>query len=293
MRAISTVLDGTVFLLLVAAAVITLSLGGAVHPATGSAADVADVLASSTATIQYSLAPGVQAADSSVVTLNPTQGPEVRRIAHGTLAGHLATAAVTNLSVDGTAVTHTRDGFRRAVANATRNVTRGRDRLASIRAVWRPYPGSPIRGVVRVGPRPDPSVTVHTATFGVDSGFPDAREAALRAAEGGNVSTVSATIAERIVDGVFPVGPTRAALLGDYPAEQLVTYRYERLGRVLGTNVTERAVANDVTGANAELADALAERLERHVRTRFDSPTAAARAVSVDTVRITVRTWSP
>lgn len=299
MRATSTVLDAALFVLLVGAAVGTVAVGTSPPPtANADAADgVADALTTSTATVHYTLAPGARRASSRVVEFPVTEGPTFQRTAHGTLAGHLATAAVGSLTVHDERVTRTHADYRRAVANATRNLTRGRDHLARIGARWRPYPDAPLRGTVTVGPTPPPDATVHAETVVVASGLPSARGAARRAANGSasnaTFRSVGDAVARRIVDGLFPPNDTRSALLGDYPVEGLVTYRYERLGRLLGTNVTDRAVADDATGANAELAAVLGERLAADMRTRFRSPGAAADAVAVGRVRITVRTWSP
>lgn len=295
MRAVSTVLDAAFFLLLVSGAVLTLTLPAGTLPVPDAdAADgTADVLATSTADVQYSLAPGARHADGDLVSFPRSSGPAFHRSAHGTLADHLATAAVGNLTVAGERVTHTRDGFRREVANETRALTRSRDHLARVRAVWEPYPGAPVRGEVVVGPSPPPSATVHAATLTVDSGMPDAREAAQTAAASGGFDEVGAAVATRVVEGVVPRRASRTALLGDYPVDRLVEYRYRRLGRVFGTNVTAEVRANEAGAANAKLSAALGERLADDMRTRFESPSAAADRVSVGRVRITVRTWSP
>lgn len=295
-RATSTVLDAALFLLLVGAAVSTLTLPTSPPPsADADAADeVADVLATSTADVHYSLAPGARHAQSRVVEFPRTSGPQFQRTAHGTLASHLSAAAVGNLTVHGREVTHTRDDFERAVTNATRNATRNRDHVTQVRAVWEPYEDAPVRGVVEVGPTPPPSADVHTATLTVTSGLPAARGRARSAARvGGNFSHVGAIVADSVVAGLFPRQTTRRALLGDYPVAQLVTYRYERVGRLVGTNVTAAAVTDNATGANRQLAARLGEVVAADMRRRYDSPTAAASTVSVDTVRLTVRTWSP
>ncbi|MFD1586941.1 hypothetical protein ACFR9U_08095 [Halorientalis brevis] len=295
-RATSTVLDAALFLLLVGAAVATLTVPtGSLPSADADAADeMADVLATSTADVRYSLAPGARCATSAVLAFPRTSGPQFERTAHGTLAGHLASAALGNLTVDGVQVTHTRDDYERAVANATRNATRRRVHLTHVRAVWKPYDDAPLSGEVSVGPTPPASAAVHAATLTVASGLPATRSEARAAANtSGNMSAVGDVVAKNVVTGLFPPDATRAALLGDYPVAQLVTYRYERVGRLVGTNVTTRARANDATGANERLADSLGRKLTADMRSRFESADAAAANVSVDTVRLTVRTWSP
>lgn len=295
-RATSTVLDAALFLLLVGAAVATLTVPmGSLPSADADAADeMADVLATSTADVRYSLAPGARHVRSRVVVFPRTSGPQFQRSAHGTLAGHLASAAVGNLTLDGEQVTRTGDGYERAVVNATRNATRTRDHLTQVRAVWEPYDGAPLRGTMVVGPTPPPTEDVHAATVAVASGLPATQSEAQAAAnDSANVSAVGDVVATNVVEGLFPPDATQSALIGDYPVAQLVTYRYERLGRLVGVNVTAEAMANNATGANARLSDRLGRRFAADMRSRFASPEAAAANVSVDTVRVTVRTWSP
>lgn len=295
MRAVSTVLDTALFLLLVGAAMATLALpAGPLQFADADAADpTADTLATSTADVRYSLAPGARRADENLVSFPRESGPAFVRTAHGTLADHLGTAAVGTLTVGGQRVTHTRDGFRERVRNATQTALRGRDHLAQVRAVWEPYPDAPMGGQFVVGPSPPPAVTVHAATVTVDSGLPAARQQARATAEMGGYDEVADAVATRVITGLFPPGASEDALLGDYPVNRLVTYRYRRLGSLLEANVSAAVQSNNVGGANAALADALSDRLAADMRPQFESPAAAADAVRVGTVRLTVRTWSP
>jgi len=295
MRATSTVVDAAVFVLFVSGAIVTLTLPAAPLP-TGSedaADETADVLATSTATVNYTLAPGPEHARSAVVSFPTQRGPEYRRRARGTIARHLAAATVGNLTVDGTPVTHTHDDLVRNVKSATRNATRSRRHRAQVTAVWEPYDGAPLRGTIRVGPTPPPDATIHAATVTVASGLPATERAARQSAVGGNATAFGDVVAETVVRGLFPPDVTETALLGGYPVEQLVTYRYERLGDLLGARPVKPAVANNVTAANHRLTGALGERFAEDVRSRFESPTAAAETVDVSSVDITVRTWSP
>lgn len=293
MRATSTVLDAALFLLFVGAAIATLTLPVAGPPDSDAADATVDVLATSTADVQYTLEPGIVQAVDTVPSQDRQAALELRRSAHGTLADHLATAAVATVAVDGQRVTDTRIDYQRVVTNETQRVTRGRTHLAHVSAVWRPYPDAPLRGTVSVGPTPPPSADVHTERLSVGSGLPDAGEPARRAATNGSFDDVGATVASRIVDGLFPPRTTRSALLGDYPVEPLVAHRYRRFGQALGTNVSKPVSRDDPVAANAKLTRALGDRLAADMRRQFESPDDAARAVSVGTVDVTVRTWSP
>jgi hypothetical protein len=294
MRAASTVVDTGVFLLLVAGAVVTLTspLGPLPGPGDDAADETADVLATNTHDVSYSLAPA-EGGRSSVVSFPRTDGRAFQRTAHGTLAGHLAAAAVANLTMWNHSVTGPRADYVRSVAAVTRNLTRSRDHLAQVRAVWQPYEGAPVRGEVTVGPTPPPDQDVHVATMVVSSGFPATEAAATKRAREGNVTGVGRTVATNVVEGLFPPEETRSALVSGYPDAQLVTYRYERVGAIAGVNVTSYALADDPDAANDRLADRLGAAFAADMAARFDSPERAASTVSVDRVRFTVRTWSP
>lgn len=295
MRGVSTILDVTLFLLLVGGGVLLLSAptGTLPTPDEDAADGTAELLATSTADVRYSLAPGARRADGSLVAFPHADGPAFRRTAHGTLAAHLAAGARRNVTVDDRQVTHEAVDYRRATTGAVENATRGRETLAHVRAVWEPYPGAPVEGSVVAGPRPPPGADVHVATLTVDSGYPAAAADARRAAAEDGFSGVARVVAVRTVDGYFPPAHTRDLLLEDYPVDRLTAYRYRRFGRLVGANVTDHVGTEATAAANDELAATLTDRMAADMRRRFDTPAAAARAVSVDTVEITVRTWSP
>jgi hypothetical protein len=286
-RAVSTVLDVAVFLLLLSAAIGTLAL----PPSDGSAPDASPArttLATSTASVDYSLSPGARAADSSLAAFPRTDGPEFERTAHGSRAGLLADAAVRNLTVDGAQVTRTSDDFERAAARAVRNATGPRTRVV---ATWVPYRGSQVRGRVATGRRPPPEATVAGETLVVESGMPAARQRAVAAADRSGFAGVARVVANATIAGLFPRSQMRLTLRGDYPDDRLVQYRYRRFGRSLGAD-PGLVEAADVTDANARFRLALAREFQRDLRARYDSPAAAARAVRVGEVRIVVRRWS-
>ena len=289
-RAVASAVDAALFLLLVSAAVGTLTLGPPLSGEAGpDAGESLRRLQTVTANPTYSLAPGARRADESLVSFGRESGPEFERVAHGSVASLLADAAVGNTSVDGRAVTHTGDGFERVVRRAARNATGPR---VHVRAVWVPYPGAPLRGTLSAGRAPPPTVRVATATTTLDSGFPATRARALAAAERDGYAGVARTVADATVRGLFPPGRTARALRGDYPVDALVRYRYRRLATALGTSVRGPVERTEPRAANGRLAAALAVTLERDLRRSFDSPRAAARAVAVSEVRLVVRRWS-
>lgn len=279
------VLDAAIFLVLASAAVGALALP--VHrPAAGSADDVATVVATSTAGVNYTLAPAGEAGDRA----GSARAGEART-ARGTLAQLLAAAAVRDVSIGGEELTAADDGYERAVVAATANATRD-GRPVAVDAVWEPYPDAPVRGHVHAGPRPPSTADVWSVSLRVGSGFPAARARAGRAAETDGYAGVARVVTRALVAGLFPPDATAVALGDDYPVDALARHRYRRFAGLVGASVAGPVEKRIPRRANERLARALAPQIEADLRTSYDSPGAAAGAVSVATVRVTVRTWS-
>lgn len=287
-RAVSTVVDVTLCLLFVGAAAAAVVNGGTIEPPDTSnpADDGAELLATSTATVEYQLRP---AGDPPNWTTNATA--RHRRTAHGSLAELLGEAAMSRVSVGGSRVSTAGTGFEAAVANTTRRRLREWNHRSAVRARWEPYRGAPVNATMRVGQRPPPSADVRAATLTVPSPTPSVREQAKRGAAESGYDGVARVVAAAVVEGLFPPESTRLALQGDYPSNRLARTRYRRMGALVGTG--ELSVrSNAPARLNAEVRDALAAKLRQDLRSRFDSPAAAASAVRTGSIRVTVRTWS-
>ncbi|MEA5387708.1 hypothetical protein VB779_12155 [Haloarculaceae archaeon H-GB11] len=277
----STVLDGMVFLLLVSAAASMLVFARPAPLApTHAAADTADVVATTTATVEYEIG-GVA----------PRGGPNAtERTAHGTLAELLAAAAVADPAVEGTAAGSGPSSFETAVANATRNATRRRGGYAQVRAVWAPYPGAPLSGTVTAGPTPPQSADVHAATLVVPSGVGDA--GVVTDSPTPEFDALADRLARAVVRTLFEPRSSRLALSGPATVSGSTVQRYDRLSESLGVPVSDALARRNATAANQRLEAALATRFERDLTERYESPANATQAVRVRTVRITVRKWS-
>ena len=288
-RAISTVVDVTVFLLLVGAAAAVLTSNATVEqPSTANpAAQQAELLATSTANVSYALEPPGEPPE---LTANATA--RHRRTAHGTLAELLAVGATSGVEMEGQRVLVAGHGFERAVAHSTRERLVERDRLTAVRVHWEPYRGAPLDAEMRVGKRPPPSADVRAATLSVPSPMANVSGAAERAAQTRGYDGVASVVARAVVEGLFPPERSRLASTGDYPANRLTTARYRRMATVSGAGTIPVSEA-EPTELNEQLRRALAVKLSRDMRTRFDDPTAAAETVRTGSVRITVRTWEP
>lgn len=186
-RAVSTVVDVCLCLLLVSASVVTLFAAPAAgdDPAAGTADELASTLAGGTTTVRY-------------------EGTAERRAVHGTYAGLLATAARTNRTPGTAARTNrtpkTGERFRAAVRNATRRLLSGDGWRGRVRATWRPYRGAGVTAVV-AGPSPPPGADVHAATTSVPSGLRPVAHEARRAAARSGYRGVAVVLADVVVPG--------------------------------------------------------------------------------------------
>lgn len=285
-RATSTVVDVTVFLLCVGAATAAVVSGVTVEsPATeNSATDERDLLATSTASVEYALNPPDDPPDW---TTNATVRRQ--RTAHGTIAELLGEAAMSRVRIDGKRLSTAGTGFEAEVTNVTRDRLRKRGQKSAVRAHWEPYRDAPVNATIRVGERPPPATDVHAATLTVPSPMepvePDANDS-----ESG-YNGVATAVAEAVVDGLFPPEQAELALEGDYPSNQLLEHRYRRMGTL--TDAGDLSVeSNSTSEMNEQLSETLTETFESDMRDRFDSSSAAAGTVRTGEITITVRTWS-
>jgi hypothetical protein len=289
----STALDTVVFILLVGAAVGVLA-GVDAWGGDGSdriAEETADVLATSTTEVTYTRRVTVES--ETILRGEQTQTVSVTRTASGTYAQLLAAAAVSDISLDTTALLGTGAELRSESREAAERVLHTRDANIQVAVAWRPYPDSTLRSSFTVGDGPprdaDVSITTATAASGVENVTTEAR----RAAGIGGYGGVANVVARSVVNGLFPEAAVRAALYSEGPDRALVIHRYQRASDALGVETAKLLHHRQVEDANRRLADILASRLRSELRARYDSPDAAARAVRAHQVRLVVRTWSP
>lgn len=276
-RAVSTAVDVAVFLVLVSAATLTVATVQPADPTPPPRTDAAAfVVGTATATVEYQ--PATSAGGGNAT------GPNASRVAHGTVAGLLADAAFATATVDERPLTPRGAAFERAVRAATR--ARLPDEGVQVVATWRPVPGGDVAGRTAVGPSPPPDADVSAATLTV--GVPGDRTAP----GNGSFRDVAAAVARAVVRARFPPTETAATLRARSNAGATLRRRYHHAATVLGVDVAGPLRRGDVAAANRRLAAALSPRLADDLRRRFDDPEAAARAVAVDRVRVTVRRWS-
>lgn len=273
MRAVSTVLDVTVFLLLVSVALVTLAVPAADPPAS-TADETVEALAATTANVTYSPdGPG----DGS---LAPT------RSVAGTHAELLARGAVANVRLENEPLAPTAGGFRASVREEAAAALAWSHDRTGVLATWEPYPDAPLRGEFAVGNRPPPGVDVGTATATVPVPIEDAGPPA-RAAAGDGYRGVS----RAIVDAVFRTTLGTDRPVSPRPAGDAGRDRQRRMGAyAAAVSVDEPTDGRD--GALSEIERRFVDRLAADLRERYDSPAAAAADVDTGRVRLVVREWS-
>lgn len=274
MRGVSTVLDVTIFLLLVSVAIVALTVPYHPEPE-GRADETANALARTTANVTFQLAPAG----------GSPAGP-TRRLA-GTHAGLLGRAALATLRVDGHAVAPESGPFVRAVRNeTTQSIAWATDRTG-VTATWQPYQGAPVRGRLQVGAQPPDGVDVATATLHVTTPV-DACRRLDRTTTIETYDAVGRAIATCLLDTTLP--PTAVSTPDPSSAAGVASWgrldAYEAALDVRST--TER-----FDDRRARLVSALAHLLAVDMRNRYETPGAAAAAVDTGTSRVVVREWEP
>lgn len=282
MRAISTVFDVTICLLLLSAAVVTLSLSGAdAGTADRTAKETASVLAATTADIEYRLYTERLAESLDSERLERRFADRAAwlddRRRHGTLAGLLARAAIGAAEIDGAELAPETAGFRAVV---TETVAATLPARTAVTARWRPYPGAPVNGAVVVGGQPPSGADVRTATLelpvapGIDA---DSR----------SYRGLADALATGIVDATLP-RTSGAFTFGDAGITAAAAHRYHAL---TGERVEDRLLRAEIGSLNRAATAELADTLRADLRDRFATPTAAAEAATPGTVWVTVRRW--
>lgn len=282
----STALDAVVAILVIGAAITTLVGTPGSSPGAPAADSTLETLATGTTAVNYTHSSEIST--NSTVPFEDADRPGFRRTASGSYAGLLTRATVSTFAVDGRPVTAVGDDFRDAVDTATLSVIRPRTQVV---VFWRPYPDAHLEATLTVGPTPPPDADLSAASTAVPSGIPTARRDARTAARTDGYAGVSGVLADRIVTGVFPPTRTRVALRGGYPVAALVVHRYGRFGDVYGVDLEEPISERRPADANERLSAAVADRIEDDLRSQFDTPETAARAVRVDRVSLVVRRW--
>lgn len=167
-RGVSTVIDVTLALLFISAAVLVLATyldsdDAVTEPEL--ADHTAETIAGTTVSIDYSVA------DSDAVVDGEFSNDSLTRVAYGPAAGMLADAALTNVRFDGEEMTDSGDSFEAAVEGAILETLTGADTRFDAVATWKPHEESSIEGEATAGRTPPPSADVSSVSMTVPSGI--------------------------------------------------------------------------------------------------------------------------
>lgn len=259
-RGVSTVLDVAVCLMLVGAAVATLTAA----PPAGESAD----------------RPDADRTASLLATVTTSVPIDTDRTAHDTVAGHLATATVADAAISSTRLSET--SYPASVRNETTTVT---DERVFVTTTWSPYPGSPLNGTVTAGREPPSNAETATTVVEVHSGV-------AAPTNDSSFTALAAELAAAYIQRLFPPERTDVFLRDGRTATRTAN-RYRTAASALDTSVEGPLSEPNVSRANAELAAELEKRLADDLERRYGSPSAASEDVRIDRVEVVVRRWEP
>lgn len=268
-RGISTVVDAVLFLLLVSAAVLTVTLP-VEGPGAPGADESAQLLATTTASVAYELGSG------------PAGEPTRTRKAHGTLAELAGRAAIADATVAGRPLSPASERFVRRVRE---QIQRRLGPRTQIYARWRPYESSSIRGTVKIGSQPPPATDVSASVLRVPVGA-----SAGPTGSPADYGDVSGVVAEGLTAQLLPATSAEVSRV-DGPVGRDIRRRYRLLAGDRAERVTELFEAGNLSAATTLTRETLADQVRADLRREFESPAATARVVETGTVIVTVRRW--
>lgn len=329
-RAVATVLDVGMALLLIGAAVALIGMTIYDEPTPGeqpeSAERTATTIVSSTATIEYDRS-AVRESDEWVEPEGVADDDFVQTD-YGPAGVLLADAAVASAHYDDTLVLEYGPALEEAVSASTSDILTGVTNNYYLLARWEPYTNSTVQGSVTAGFAPPPDRDLRQAELVISSGIDEINETAVAAdyadeatrPDGDGYDVIAEAIATEIVEGQFPPASTQAALESQNVNRAMKVYHYQRAAMALGVEdefdpesegnpISRRGSA---TEANEILVDALADELaddipgtelEQRLAEEYDDhggdddelanhvEPVLETEVHVETVTITVDTW--
>ncbi|UTF53019.1 DUF7284 family protein [Natronosalvus rutilus] len=175
-RAVSTVLDVALCLVLMSAAVGVLGIYLAGDEDTGHTPETAthavELLDSTTVSVEYTLEPALERApEGAYGEPDDYTRSELTRVTHGPAAGVLADAALANVSLEDEPLTQEGHLFATAIEGPIASEFAVVDGDVAVAAHWTPYEGAPLEGRASIGPTPSPTADVSSVSMTVPSGF--------------------------------------------------------------------------------------------------------------------------
>lgn len=322
-RAVSTVLDVALCLVLMSAAVGVLGIYLAGDEVTGHTPETAthavELLGSTTISVEYTLEPALERApEDAYDDPDDYTRSELTRVTHGPAAGVLADAALANVSLEDEPLTGEGRLFATAIEGPIVSEFAVVDADVAVAAYWTPYEGAPLEGRAHIGSAPSPTADVSSVSMTVPSGFAfdrfgpadfggdesedggegeDKDEVEGKDPDRETYHPIATSVSTAIVEGYFPPEQTSLVLERGGLDRGRTVYRYERFATALDRidpadlETPLEQSNSDAQAANAHLVDALARSMAADMEARFDTPEAAAEAVTVEDVTIVVRVW--
>lgn len=326
-RAISTVVDVTLALVLISASVTMLVVfmdGDDAESQPIEADRVGETTMSTTFTVTYSLEPITEHDEAGIFDSGAGTDdlPEhaFERTTHAPISAHIADAAIANITFWGERMSTAGEQYQESIDGQLRGEFTGAQSKVRIDAYWRPYDGSKVIGHAGAGPAVPEYEDVNSVTMTVPSGFEDVsddiREVRTAGAEDFNRS--ARLITKAIVDGLLPPEEMQRALERQGIDRKFAAYRYDRLSRIVseydmtmaegyyGTgnlekeqvnawHLNDRMVGNLSTSVGSVLlgnglSEPIADEMEELFDPSIDGEELAA-AVRTGEVEVLIRTW--
>lgn len=279
-RAISTVMDVSLALLIISATV--LMVGLYLHNDStsidGNRGDHAlQTLSGSTVTFTYDLSAkneaGYAATDSEHYELpdefDENEVGELYEITtYGSATSHLGDAALTSIRIDDEQVFHYGHEVERSVEAAIQGRSVGSEGHMYTIATWEPYRGSEITGTVTVGDPPTELDDVSSSTLEVSGNIEpvDSEYLATLFEQGEDSSPdrssvddgfdlVGQEIAQAVIDGYFPPKKTQYTLESSLTENAVTLYNYRRMAETANVDIEDQitSTAPNARDANSVL----------------------------------------
>jgi len=321
-RAVSTVADVALALLLMAAAMAVLvtfvETGDRDHDPTETEYTTETLLSSTMNTTYYPERALGAFHGGDVYEETGYERRDLRRVSHGPVTAQVADVAMVQVRFDtrplrgepgSDTLSRAAEEYRERVDEKLQARLVNVSFETNVSAVWEPFEGGPILGAATVGETPPAYEDVSATTVTIASDVPAVREEAVEAvAAPDDFGVVAGIVAEAIVKGYFPELETQRAIEGGGVDRDLTAYRYLNIADSLGLGSDDREelaaylqpeTAN-ATAANKLLIGALSAQLGAYLEPASGPPASgplgdaesAAEAITTGRVTVTVRTWT-
>lgn len=315
-RAVSTVVDVTLAILLVVVS-LGLVVGVTDEPASSDvsmATETAETIGATTVTVSYSLESALDTANSELINdADAYDDATLTRNSHGTLAELLATAAVTNWSSSTIAQQSASDRNNSVLLPANAAFVEAieetymedisptnRDYEIYIRAVWRPFDASAVRGEAEIGTTPPEHARQNLAHLRIPSGIQSVqRETNESAVAAHEYDVVAEKLATAVIEERVPPAQSQRTLEGSGIAREVVILRYLQLAEFVpgieshDPHVTDnlRREYVNTTAITESLIAGLQEIFESELENSFSNAHEAVAALRTEEVLIAITTW--